>query len=75
MFKIERSLTVIAIAAISLPLMSAAEAKCRHEKPPGQTAIYSPFQFPATSNNQIDEETKMFIPPALDPNYHGSNGG
>ena len=61
-------------AAISLPLMSVAQAHDQ-KKPASHRAIYNMVQNPSTSSGRFVVETKLFTPPPLDPDYHGSNGG
>jgi len=73
---IKRILNAVAIAAAtSLAMTAAVLAKGGHDKPPSQRPIHNVVQDPTTTGSRAGDETKMFIPPPLDPNYHGSNGG
>jgi hypothetical protein len=75
MLKIQRSITAMATAAaISLPLMSVAQAHGQ-EKPASHKAIYNAVQNASTNGGQSVGETQLLTPPPLDPDYHGSNGG
>jgi hypothetical protein len=60
---------------ISQPLISTAQAKCEDGTRKTRRAIYNVVQHPPAMNTSVDQETRMFTPPPLDPNYHGSNGG
>ncbi len=75
MSKIKRGIAAMATAAaISLPLMSVAQAHDQ-KKPASYRAIYNMVQNPSTNSGHSVVETKLFTPPPLDPDYHGSNGG
>jgi hypothetical protein len=76
MLTMKRAFSAIAIAvAISQPLISTAQAKCEDGTRKTRRAIYNVVQHPPAMNTSVDQETRMFTPPPLDPNYHGSNGG
>jgi len=76
MFKSFCAPIALAIAvAVSLPSAAFAEGKSGRPTPASPKRIYNTAQKPTTPPNQPANETMMFTPPPLDPDYHGSNGG